>query len=155
MKESTARVVFDAPRDEDLLLDEAHPSRSRLVRWALLTAGTLAVILGAIGAVLPILPTTPFLLLATTCYAHSSQRFYDWMIDNRYFGRYIRDWRENRGITLATKIWALTVIAVTFSTSIFLFVPLVPVKGGMALVGLCVSGYIWRLPTKQILRVES
>jgi uncharacterized protein len=74
-----------------------------LSRAALVSAGTLCVALGALGLFLPLLPTTPFLLLAAACYARSSPRFLGWLLGNRWFGRSLRDYRERRGISLAQK----------------------------------------------------
>ena len=102
------------------------------------------------GIVLPILPTTPFLLLAAVCYARSSERFYVWLLTNRFFGEYIRDWRENRGLTVGTKVWVISVLFVTIGISAFVFVPLVPVQILLFTIGLGVSVYIWRLPVKRI-----
>ncbi len=66
--------------------------------------GTLCVVLAVVGMFLPVLPTTPFLLLAAVCYARSSERFHDWLLNNRWFGEYIRNYREGRGMTLREKL---------------------------------------------------
>jgi len=75
--------------------------------------GTISIALGILGMFLPLLPTTPFLLLAAICYARSSQRFYLALITNRWCGSYIRNYREGRGIPLKQKI--LTVILLWLS----------------------------------------
>ncbi|MDK1022528.1 MAG: YbaN family protein [Candidatus Hydrogenedentes bacterium] len=137
------------PRDGDKALrGEVHESRSRLVKGLLMAAGTVSVGLGVLGIIFPVVPTTPFLLLAAACYAHSSERFYVGLLTNRYFGQYIRDWREKRGLTLATKLWIIFVMAGTMGASAVFFVPLVSVRIFLGIVGACVSIYIWRLPTK-------
>jgi hypothetical protein len=84
-----------------------------LTRTLLIIGGTLCLVLGIVGMVLPVLPTTPFLLLAAYCYARSSQRFYDWLITNRWFGEYIRNYREGRGIPLKQKVLTITLLWVT------------------------------------------
>ena len=68
----------------------------------LIAAGTLCVVLGVIGMFIPVLPTTPFLLLAAVCYGRSSKRFYHWLLTNRWFGEYIRNYREG-GDAIASK----------------------------------------------------
>ena len=85
----------------------------------LITAGTICVVLGTLGVFVPVLPTTPFLLLAAACYARSSHRFYQWLISNRIFGRYIRNYREGKGIPLRTKVVALTLLWLTIGYSAF------------------------------------
>ena len=130
------------------LRGEVHESRSRLVKGVLVAAGTVSAGLGVLGILLPVVPTTPFLLLAAVCYAHSSERFYVGLLTNCYFGQYIRDWREKRGLTLATKLCIIFVLAATMGVSAVFFVPLMPVKILLGIVGACVSIYVWRLPTK-------
>jgi uncharacterized membrane protein YbaN (DUF454 family) len=82
-------------------------------RPLLLLLGTLSVGLGVVGIAVPMLPTTPFLLLAAWCYARSSQRFLHWLLANRWFGRYLRDYREGRGVPAREKAVALAMLWIT------------------------------------------
>ena len=86
----------------------------------LIIAGTLSTTIGIIGIVVPILPTTPFLLLAAACYLRSSERFYHWLLNNRLFGTYIGDYLAGRGMPLKTKVFTLLLmwLAVGISASI-------------------------------------
>lgn len=80
------------------------------MRVVFLGCGTLCVVLAIAGLVLPVLPTTPWLLLAAACYARSSDRFYHWLLSNRWFGVYLRHYREGKGIPLKQKILTLLVL---------------------------------------------
>lgn len=135
--------------DAEELRTQVHESRSRVVKGLLIAVGTLSVGLGVLGIILPVVPTTPFLLLAAICYSHSSERFYVWLLTNRFFGQYIRDWRENKGLTIATKVWIIFVLVATMSVSAIYFVPLMAVKIGLAVIGTFISAYILSLPTKR------
>ncbi|MFH0931814.1 MAG: YbaN family protein, partial [Candidatus Zixiibacteriota bacterium] len=73
------------------------------IRGALIITGTFFVGLGVLGIFLPLLPTTPFLLLAAACYARSSKRFYNWLLNNRWFGSYIKDYKEGKGVPSKVK----------------------------------------------------
>lgn len=139
---------LESDPNSDALRTEVHENRSQLIKGLLVVAGTVSVALGVLGIVLPIVPTTPFLLLAAACYAHSSERFYVALLTNRFFGLYIRDWREKRGLTVAMKLWIIFVMAATMGVSAVFFVPLVPVKILLAVVGSGVSIYVLKLPTK-------
>jgi len=66
--------------------------------------------LGTVGIFLPLIPTTPFLLLAAACFGRSSDRFYNWLITHRWFGSYIRNYREYKAITLRTKIVTIALL---------------------------------------------
>ena len=66
---------------------------------------------------LPVLPTTPFLLLAAICYARSSERFYHWLITNRWCGEYIRNYREGRGIPLKQKVLTILMLWLTIGST--------------------------------------
>lgn len=98
-------------------------SSSKAAKWLLVAAGFLFVALGIVGVFLPVLPTTPFLLLAAACFARSSERFYRWLINNRWFGAYVRDYREGRGVPAKVKIfsvallWVVILLSAAFAVS--------------------------------------
>ena len=92
---------------------------SALKKNLLITAGTICVVLAIFGMVLPVLPTTPFLLLAAICYERSSPRFYDWLITNKYFGEYIKNYREGRGIPMRQKVITLAILWVSIGYGAF------------------------------------
>ncbi|MEP7216558.1 MAG: YbaN family protein [Anaerolineaceae bacterium] len=85
-------------------------SRSRLIRWSLMSAGFIFVAIALVGLFVPLLPTTDFLLLSALCFGRSSPAAYRWLTTNRLFGRYLRNYREHRGATLGTKIWSLATL---------------------------------------------
>jgi len=80
---------------------------NKFLRYLLIIAGTIFLGFGVIGIFLPILPTTPFLLLAAVCYARSSQRFYNWLMNNKWFGNYIKNYYGGRGVPLKFKILSI------------------------------------------------
>ena len=92
---------------------------NQLLKWILITAGTIFVGIGIIGIFIPILPTTPFLLLAAACYARSSTRFYNWLINNKSIGAYIKNYREGRGVPLKVKVFTIFLLWVTILFSVF------------------------------------
>jgi uncharacterized membrane protein YbaN (DUF454 family) len=85
-------------------------NKATLRKWALMIAGFIAVGLAVLGIFIPILPTTPLLLLAAACFVRSSQRLYTWLIHHKWFGDYIRHYREDRAITVQAKIVTLTLL---------------------------------------------
>ncbi|MEM2967792.1 MAG: YbaN family protein [Candidatus Bathyarchaeia archaeon] len=130
------------------------PNRNRVKRTIWFVAGTVCVALGAVGTVLPILPTTPFLLAAAACYCKSSERAYRWLLSNKWFGEYIRNYKEGRGIPKKTKIIALSVLWVTIGFSTVFALPrllpemiILPMQLAMVAVAVAVSVHILKLPT--------
>ncbi|MEG1759104.1 MAG: YbaN family protein [Alistipes sp.] len=81
--------------------------------------GSLSLTLGIIGIFVPLLPTTPFLLLAATLFFNSSPRLYVWLTHHKYFGEYIRNYRENHAIPLRAKIVSLTLMWATMGYCAF------------------------------------
>ncbi len=117
-------------------------------------AGTICVVLGAIGILLPILPTTPFLLAAAACYFKSSEKMHNWLLTNKLFGKYIRDYKEGKGLPMKTKITALSLLWITIALStVFMLNQLLPTQLVlpmqliMVTVAIVVSIHILRLPT--------
>jgi len=80
-------------------------------RWGWFALGWVMVALGFVGALLPVMPTTIFLILAAACFSHSSPRFERWLLDHQWFGPSIRRWRESRAIPLKAKIVAIASMA--------------------------------------------
>ena len=119
-----------------------------VLRYALLAVGGLCVALGVLGIFLPILPTTPFLLLAAACYVRSSQRFYQWLLDAPTLAQDVLCYLDGSGMPLKAKKYTLLMLWLTMPLAIYL-VPFWPVRIILGLIGLCVSIYILRLPEPQ------
>lgn len=101
---------------------------TRLLKAILIGAGTFFLGLGIVGIFLPLLPTTPFLLLAAACYARSSKKFYNWLINHKWFGSYIKNYREGKGIPMKVKISAIFLLWVTILFSVFFVVSILWVR---------------------------
>lgn len=138
-------VARGSERPREGRAEEIRPRRG-LARWLYLLSGFLFVALAALGAVLPVLPTTPFLLAAAACFARSSQRFYDRLLASRMFGPLIRDWREHRILPVRAKAWAVSLIVLIGGISV-VTVPLVWVKVGLAVVLLALAGWLLQVPS--------
>jgi len=82
----------------------------KLKRRLFVIAGTIALVLGIVGFIMPVLPTTPFLLLAVICYLRGSKRLSNAILSNRFVGSYIRNYLEGRGMSLKMKIWTLSLL---------------------------------------------
>ena len=132
--------------------DAAREHASPVVRWLLLAAGTVFVVLGLIGLFVPLLPTTPFILLAAACYARASKRCYDWLLSNRTFGPMIHEWRKHRSIPYRTKVAAIGLMLVTLAISIAVFVEPVWLKAALAAMGLALAVWMYRLPSRDRVR---
>lgn len=92
-----------------------------IVRSLLIGIGTLSIALGVIGIFLPVMPTTPFLLLGGACYMRSSEKLYNRLLENKYLGHYLRDYYEKRGIPLHAKVVSIVFMWITMSISMFFF----------------------------------
>ena len=108
----------------------------------LLIAGTISVGIGVVGIFVPLLPTTPFLLLAAACYLRSSERFYRWLLANRFFGTYVRDYIEGKGMPLRTKTYIIALLWSTIGLSIFLTSPNTILKIVLLVVAIGVAVHI-------------
>ncbi len=120
--------------------------RNAVVRYALLTVGWLAVALGVVGIFLPVLPTTPFMLLAAACFVRSSERFYVWLVEHPRLGPWFRDYLEGNGIPLKGKAYTILTMWVSIGISCWL-VPLVWVRIAMLLSAALVTLYIVKQKT--------
>ncbi len=98
-------------------LNKNKQSISKPIQILLITLGTFFVGVGIAGIFIPVLPATPFLLISAALYAKSSARFYNWLINNRIFGKFIKDYREGKGIPLRLKIATITLLWITIGCS--------------------------------------
>jgi len=128
---------------------EARPHDSRIIRYACLGAGLAALALGLVGIVLPVLPTTPFVLLAAICFARSSARFHGWLLGHRIAGPLIREWHHYRAMPKRAKRVAYALVIVSFSTSILLMQS--PWHRGMlAGLGLILLFFLWQVRVREL-----
>ncbi|KYM48747.1 hypothetical protein A2U08_06725 [Fusobacterium necrophorum subsp. funduliforme] len=115
-------------------------------RNILLGIAWISLILGGIGIFLPLLPTTPFILLSAFCFQKSSERFHQWILNSPIFGKYIRDYQEQKGITLKNKIVAITFMALGMLFSAYK-VPNTYMRISLAVIFIAVSYHIWKIKT--------
>ena len=87
---------------------------------ALIFAGTVCVALGVLGMFLPLLPTTVFLLMAAYCYSRSSERFHTWLLNNRWCGAYIRNYKSGKGISLRQKVTTIATLWLSIGFSVWI-----------------------------------
>ncbi|MDU1516528.1 MAG: DUF454 family protein [Klebsiella michiganensis] len=114
-------------------------------RIILIIIGWLSVALGTLGVFLPLLPTTPFILLAAWCFARSSPRFHHWLLYRSWFGGYLRHWQQYRAMPPGAKPRAVVMILLTFAISLWL-VNLTWVRNLLLIVLACLLIFMWRIP---------
>jgi len=120
---------------------------SRLMRSVFLGLGIMALLLGVIGIFLPILPTTPFILLAAGCFARGSKRLHDWLLAQRFAGAMIRDWELHRSVPPWLKPWAFLMITVSLGASIVLLESLWH-RIILAILAALLAVFLWRIPVR-------
>lgn len=118
------------------------------MRWLLLFAGLLALGLGVVGIVLPLLPTTPFVLLAAVCFSRSSPRFHQWLQHHPRFGPMLHDWRSHGVIRPRAKIIATACIVLTLAFPMIVIDLVWFLRLPTAVVGIVVLAFIWSRPSR-------
>jgi uncharacterized membrane protein YbaN (DUF454 family) len=96
--------------------------RIGLYRTVVLIIGTVFLIIGILGVFIPVLPTTPFLLLAAYLYARSSKELYHWITTNRWFGEYVKNYRDGKGIPITQKVLTIILLWITIGYTIWFIV---------------------------------
>ena len=119
--------------------------RSGFMRALWKAGGAIALVLGVIGILLPLLPTTPFLLLAAFCFARGSPRIHDWLMAHPVFGPPIIRWRERGAISRKSKMMAALAMAAAFGGSILIGVPVYALAAQGAVL-VCVAAFIFTRP---------
>lgn len=120
-----------------------------MIKPLLIMLGSFFLGLGIFGIFIPVLPTTPFLLLAAGCYVRSSDRLYKWLLNHYIFGKYISDFRTNRAISLNSKIISLITMWLMISLSVFVFIKLSWVRILVAILGVMGTAVILLIPTSK------
>lgn len=115
-------------------------------RAALLACGTLSLGLGVLGIFVPLLPTTCFLLVAAWCYARSSSRLYDRLMQARWIGSYLRRYRDERAIPSHVKYASVVMMWITIGYSVVVF-PNWLIRAALLLTAVAVSWHLYRLPS--------
>ncbi len=134
--------------DPGAALDAVFTLPSRPVRVVLLVVGTLALVIGAVAIVVPLLPSTPFLLIAAACYARASERLYRWLIAQPAIGRIIVEWQASRTIAPEVRRNAMLTVVVSFGISIVIIDALV-VRAVLLAIGVLVLWILSRIPTSR------
>ena len=128
--------------DHDEVYDNFKLSPNRVIRALWTAAGTIFLGLGIIGIILPLLPTTPFLLLAAYCYLRGSERMHRWLLGNKWFGEYIKNYQEKRGIPLKVKVWAISFLWITIAISVFFFIEIICIRIILVIIAAAVTYHI-------------
>lgn len=125
-----------------------------LKKYLFVILGSICLGLGALGVAIPVLPTTPFLLIALACYLRSSRRLYDWLIHHKVFGLYLYNYVTYRAVPRLTKVFALIILWVGLITSILL-VEILFVRLILFAVGIVVSIHILSLKTLEKAQLDA
>ncbi len=130
------------------------PMPDKLKRRVFVIAGTSALVLGVVGIIFPVLPTTPFLLLAAICYMRGSQRLYNALLRNRFVGNYVRNYLEGRGMSLTNKIWTISFLWIAILCTAFLVTESLVIRIILAIVLLGVTVHILLIRTLRNKKIQ-
>jgi len=119
--------------------------KKSLKRTVFLVFGSLFFILGLIGVILPILPTTPFMILSAACFAESSPRFHQFLLHNRWFGEDLQRWERNKTMKRTTKKRATWIILISFTLSISILWGHIIVQLLLLCIALILLFFLWRI----------
>ncbi len=116
------------------------------IKILLISAGCLSIALGALGVVLPLLPTTPFILLAAACFAKSSPRFHSWLLTHPHLGPIIHQYQSGNGLPRRVRQRALVILWASMTLSMWI-IGQWWAAALLGTIGACVTIYLCRLPT--------
>jgi uncharacterized membrane protein YbaN (DUF454 family) len=122
--------------------------KETMQRRLLATGGTVSLGLGIAGIFIPILPTTPFLLLAAYCYMRSSSRMHRWLLNNRFFGSYVRNYIEGRGMPLHLKIITIALLWTTIGLTTAFAVDYIAIRIVLIIIAFAVTTHIVMIKAK-------
>ncbi len=121
--------------------------KNRYQKYLLIIAGIISVFLAFLGIFLPILPTTPFLLLAAFLFSKSSDKFYNWLINNKLFGSFIKNYREGKGVSRQAKFISLTSLWLIMGSTIIYAVHNIYIRILLLIIAIAVTIHLLMIPT--------
>lgn len=140
--------MLGMPTSEPALSSDRLSARARLQRALLVGAGLLSLLLGLLGAVLPGLPTTPFVLLAAACFAKASPRLHRWLLQQRWLGPMVRDWEAHHSMPLRIKWLASGMMTLMVGVSAWQLAERPGLQAAVLVAGLIGCVVVWRIPTR-------
>jgi len=123
--------------------------KSGIKKQLLMLAGHLSVGLALLGIALPLLPTTPFLLLAMSCYIRSSEKFYHRLIHNRLFGKYIKNYQDGKGVPFRLKVLSISLLWTSILVTVFTLEAHFVLKAVLIFMAVAVSIHIMLIKPKK------
>ncbi len=127
-----------------------NPSKNKFIRYLWISLGSIFVGVGFVGVFVPGLPTTIWLILAAGCYIRSSERLYNWLIENKLFGKYIKNYYDGLGMPRNSKVLAVSSITLFCTLAIIFFISIMWIKILVFFVG--ISGILFillKVPTQK------
>lgn len=124
--------------------------KSRALRYLFLVLGIFFLGLAFVGIAIPLIPTVGPVLLAAYFFSKSSERFDQWLVENKLFGAIVRDWRAGLGFTIRAKSIAIGAIILTFTISVVFVIDITVIRVGLVAFAIALVAYIAQLPTKRL-----
>ena len=135
-------------------MDKETKVSSSIKKKLLIVAGFITLFIGIIGMVVPLLPTTPFLMLSAACFFSGSDRCYNWLMNHKVFGEYIRNYRDKKAISLKSKIFMISLLWITILYSIIFVIDLIYIRILLAGIAIAVTIHILHFKTLEKLELE-
>lgn len=120
---------------------------NQIVKALLIVIGTFSIALGVIGIIVPLLPTTPLLLLGAACYIRSSEKLYKLLLRNKWLGGYIEDFQQKKGITLKNKVISITALWLSMGISLYFSISTLWMSILLVIIAVSVSAFIMSFRT--------
>jgi hypothetical protein len=124
-----------------------HPSK-KIIKYLLAALGLISLSLGVIGIFIPLLPTTPFLLLSAALFMKSSKRLYDWLLNHKYLGIYLKNYLHHKTISKQSKISSLSLLWITITISVIFFTEKIIFKIVLLAIAIAVTIHILSFKSK-------
>jgi len=129
------------------LNEEVSIHQNPVIRWIFLIGGFVLVGIGILGMFLPLLPTTIFFILAAWCFARSSSKFHHWLHNNRFFGKYLTNYRAKGGMTKGSKIFSIAILLLGIGSSMLFATQNLYIRILLAVIAIGVTWHLLAIKT--------